>query len=155
METSSTSRSTTTHSIPSEVSESPLPHVDELTSRHTVAFWATCAALPAFGLVRTAFVGTGETPLPIVAVVFAMYTALLALLFYPTLYEARHNCDLVDRAVKFTIGSIIVAHIVAIGGAVITSSNAFLIAYLAVATLSLLILRNTPLCKTRTGTSDH
>ncbi len=121
--------------------------MDIPTTNHTIAFWATCAALPAFGLLRTAIFQSGDTPLLIVAVIFTMYAGLLAMLFFPTFYEAKHNCDRVNRAVVFTIGSIIAAHVVAIGGAVITDSNSFLLAYLVIATASLLVLRNTRLCK--------
>lgn len=90
---------------------------------------------------------SGDTPLFIVAIVMCIYTGIFAVLFFPTFMEATRNCDLVDRAMAFTIGSMFVAHIVAISGAWVTDSNTFLFAYPAIATASLMILKNTSLAK--------
>lgn len=113
---------------------------------HQRAFLGACAILPLIGFIRSVVSPSGDTPTLIVGVIFAMYAGVLALLFLPTYLQATKWCDNADRAVAFTVGSIFLAHIVAIGGAVITQSNAFLLAYLALATGSSLVLRNTGLC---------
>lgn len=112
-------------------------------------FWTTCAAAPVLGFLWAAVSRSGDTPLFIVAVIFALYAGFFAILFLPTFFEATRNCDLPDRAVLFTVGSMVFAHVVAIGGASWTGSNLFVLAYPIVGTASLIILRNTPLCKDR------
>ncbi len=120
-----------------------------LTTRHRLLFWTTCAAAPVIGFVWATISRSGDTPLFIVAVIFAFYMAFFALLFFPTYIEATRNCDLPDRAVLFTVSSMVFAHVVAIGGAAWTESNLFILAYPIVGTASLLILRKTPLCEDR------
>lgn len=89
----------------------------------------------------------GDTPLFIVAFILCFYVGVFALLFFPTYMEATRNSDAVDRAVSFTIGAMLFSHLVAIGGAWTTDSNAFLFAYPAIATASLMILKYTPLAR--------
>lgn len=115
--------------------------MDSPTTMHRLAFWGTCAALPVYGFVRAALSPSGDTPILVVGVVFAIYTALLAMLFFPTYLQATKWCDRTDRAVTFTVISIVLAHLIAIGGAIITDSNAFLLVYLVVGTASLMVLR--------------
>lgn len=122
---------------------------DESLTKHRNEFGLSSATVPFILLVIAAIRRSGDTPLFIVAIVMCIYAGIFAVLFFPTYMEATRNCDLVDRAMAFTIGSMFVAHVVAIGGAWITDSNSFLFAYPAIATASLMILKNTSLAKTR------
>ncbi len=114
-------------------------------------FSAAAFALPVVGLVRAALSPSGSTPTLIIGVIFAIYGLVFALLFFPTFIEATRNCDRVNRGLLVLVGSMAISHVVAIGGASATESNAWLFAYPAVATASLLLLHNTSLCKDANG----
>lgn len=128
--------------------------MDELTTRHTAIFWASCASVPVGLFVRTAIRQSGDTPLLIVAVLLTMYAGFFAMLFFPTFYEAKHNCGRATRGFRITIGAMFSAHVIAIGGGFLTRSNGFLLAYLVFATGSLLVLRYTAACGRFDATTD-